>query len=246
MRFDATGPPVDAVLFDLDDTLYAQSQWLDGAWRAVARLGVPGIGERAFLRALRAAAAEGSDRGGIIDCALAALGRKDVPVAPYVEAFRSFRPDALTPYPGVDGCLAALAAQVPLGLVTDGDPAIQAHKLSALGLESRFAVVIYADELGGRRWRKPSAAAFAAALEALAVRAEHAVYVGDRPDKDVAGARAAGMRAVRVLTGEYREQPSDPESWLTVASASEVAALLGPLLRRDLPPNPAFLGGDID
>ena len=222
--------PVGAVLFDLDDTLYEQSQWLDGAWRAVAGVGAPGIDESALLETLRLVAAEGSDRGGIIDRALARLGRADVPVAPFVEAFRRFQPSKLTPYPGVDECLAALAAVVPLGLVTDGDPVLQASKLDALGLAHRFSVVVYSDELGGRAARKPAAAPFAAALTELGVAAHAAVYVGDRPDKDVAGAIAAGMRAVRVLTGEYRGAPNDPEPWLTVGGVAELAAALGPVL----------------
>ncbi len=94
---------------------------------------------------------------------------------------------------------------IKLALVTDGDPPLQAAKLAALGLAGRFAVVVYCDELGGRSARKPATAPFLAALEALGVSASRAVYVGDRPDKDVAGATAAGMRAVRVLTGEDRD-----------------------------------------
>jgi putative hydrolase of the HAD superfamily len=232
------GFPVDAVLFDLDDTLYDQREWLDGAWRTVAQIGVPGIEEERFFDALRSVAAEGSDRGRIIDRALAALDRAAVPVTPYVTAFRNFRPSVLSPYPGVGDCLRELAAAVPLGLVTDGDPSLQASKLHALGMEPCFDVVIYSDELDGRSARKPAAAPFAAALGALGVVAENAVFVGDRPDKDVAGAVAAGMRAIRVLTGEYRGDESDPESWMTLASASEVAGALRPLLRRPLRSRP--------
>ncbi|MBS2540236.1 HAD-IA family hydrolase, partial [Catenulispora sp. NF23] len=66
---------VEAVLCDLDDTLYPQAAWLEGAWRAVAAAGARrGIDEAAFLDALRAEAALGSARGGIIDRALAAVG----------------------------------------------------------------------------------------------------------------------------------------------------------------------------
>ena len=228
------GSPIEAVLFDLDDTLYEQAQWLDGAWRAVARMGPPLIEERALLAALRTVAAEGSDRGRIIDRALAAVGRGDLAVAPFVEAFRRFRPDVLAPYPGVDACLTALGNAVPLGLVTDGDPALQASKLAALGLAHHFQVVVYSDELGGRGMRKPAPAPFLAALEQLGVDPAESVYVGDRPDKDVAGALATGMRAIRVLTGEYRDAPSEPEPWLTVDRVAELAPVLGPLLRSHL------------
>ena len=39
------------------------------------------------------------------------------------------------------------------------------------------------------------------------------------------------MRAVRVLTGEYRGAPNDPEPWLTVGGVAELAAALGPVLQ---------------
>ena len=45
---------------------------------------------------------------------------------------------------------------------------------------------------------KPAAAIFAAALELAGCAASEAVHVGDSPSKDVAGARAAGIRAVLI------------------------------------------------
>src|SRR5207302_2084131 len=35
-RSDPSVDVIEAVLFDLDDTLYPQKQWLDGVWEAVA------------------------------------------------------------------------------------------------------------------------------------------------------------------------------------------------------------------
>ena len=128
-----------AVLFDLDDTLFPQREWLEGAWRAVAdaalRFGVP---REPLVDALAQVAAEGSDRGRIIDRALSVVGHPDVPVAPLVAAFVSYRPMRLRPYDGVAGMLGALRTQVPIGCVTDGNPAIQTGKLQALGLADAF------------------------------------------------------------------------------------------------------------
>ena len=79
-----------AVLFDLDDTLFPQAEYLKGAWRAVAVRGIEwGIPHEAFARELKSVAAEGSDRGRIIDRALARVGRSDVSSAPLVDVFQS-------------------------------------------------------------------------------------------------------------------------------------------------------------
>lgn len=208
---------IAAVTVDLDDTLFDQRAWLDGAWQAVASAGSAfGLEPTTLLAALRRIAAEGSDRGKIIDRALLAVGVPEWELAALVPglvgAFRSHAPTTLPCFPGVAEALADVRRLIPVGCVTDGDPHIQRAKLRALGLRDVFDVVVYSDELG-REHRKPSPVPFRQALSALGVPPEHAVHIGDRPGKDVAGARAAGMRAIRVYTGEYAGQPDDPEPW---------------------------------
>jgi putative hydrolase of the HAD superfamily len=217
---------IRAVLFDLDDTLFEQGSWLAGAWWAVAAAaGKAGADPAAVHRALTAVAAEGSDRGRIIDRALVRAGAPDVPVDPLLAAFRAHRPRLLSAWPGVRDALAELRWELPVGLVTDGDPAIQRAKLAALALTDAFDVVVFSDELG-RSMRKPHPAPFVAALDGLGLPAAAVVHVGDRPDKDVAGARTVGMRAVRVRTGEYAGVPDRPRPWASVADVVEAIGLV--------------------
>jgi len=198
---------VDAVTFDLDDTLFPQSAFLAGAWDEVARA-VPDPIDRSALRAaLTAVAAEGSDRGRIIDRALERIGcRGSVDVAGLVEVFRHHRPVRLDAYPGAAAAVARLRRRVPVGLITDGDVEVQVAKLRALGLTAAFDVVVCSDRFG-RAQRKPSPVPFGAALRALGARPGRSVHVGDRPAKDVVGALRAGMAALRVRTGEYALAP---------------------------------------
>lgn len=222
-----TPAPVTAVCFDLDDTLFPQSAWLAGAWHAVAdRAARDGIDPVALHRALVATAAGGSDRGRIIDRALECIGASDVDTAPLVDAFRTYRPRELEPYPGAEDALRRLTERVPLGLVSDGDPLIQATKLDVLGLSGLFTVIVWSDEWG-RAHRKPDPAPFRRAVDLLGRPASEIVYVGDRPEKDVAGACAAGLRAVRVRTGEWAAQPDDPRGWCSVGSVVDACAWLG-------------------
>lgn len=236
---------VAAVTLDLDDTVFPQAQWLAGAWAVVADRGAGlGLDRDSLLAALRRTAAEGSDRGSIIDRALTAVG---VPPGPYVPdlvaAFAGHAPARLSPYPGAAAALERLAAAVPVVLVTDGDPGIQHGKVSALGLDRIVAHVVVSDELGGRAVRKPHPAAFLRALELLGLPAELVVHVGDRPAKDVAGAQAVGMRAVRVRTGEYAGEPDPAASrpWRSSGDLAGAVALLLPLLSREQDGTPARL-----
>jgi putative hydrolase of the HAD superfamily len=222
---------IRAVLFDLDDTLYDQRAWLAGAWGMVAGTATAyGVPPAELAAALGEIAAEGSDRGRIIDRALERMGWAGVPVEPLVRAFRSHAPGRLSCFPGVPAALAQLRARCPIGLVTDGDPGIQRAKLTALDLGDAFGVIVFSDELG-RQYRKPHPAPFQAALAALGVGPGEALFVGDRPDKDVAGAAAAGMACIRVLTGEYAGLPDAVAPLVRVSGVADAVAHIGALLR---------------
>jgi putative hydrolase of the HAD superfamily len=217
---------IAAVCFDLDDTLYPQADWLRGAWDAVAACAADaGVDEAAMRVALRDIAADGSDQGQIIDRALLHLESAHVPVAPLVDTFRGYRAETLEPFPGVRAGLDRLAALVPLGIVSDGDPAIQRSKLAALGLADAFRVIVWSDE-HGREHRKPDVLPFAVAAELLGAAPGDVVYIGDRPDKDVEGAAAAGMVPIRVRTGEWQHQDDRDEGWASVATCADAMQLV--------------------
>jgi putative hydrolase of the HAD superfamily len=233
--------PVRAVTVDLDDTLFPQAAFLDGAWRTVAAAGASvGVDRDRLLSELQRTCAEGSDRGRIIDRALDRLGAPSQLAPRLVAAFHAHAPGSLPCYPGAADALSRLRAVVPVACVTDGAPAVQRAKLRALGLVDAFDAVVISDELG-RGMRKPHPAPFQRALSALGVAPEFAVHVGDRPDKDVAGANAAGMRAIRVCTGEYRRALARPGAEPMATVPTVVAAL--ELLICSLPAERVSAGG---
>jgi putative hydrolase of the HAD superfamily len=221
---------------DLDDTLYPQADYLASAAAAVgAAAEAAGLDGAAVHAALWHELAAGSDTGGTIDRALLAVGvpAAHVPghVPALVAAFTGHTPPRLTPYPGVDDALRALAATAPLACLTDGHPAIQAAKLAATGLQPLLPVVVVTDALGGRPVRKPHPAGLLAVATRLGVPADRLLVIGDRPGKDVAVAAAVGARAIRVRQGEYAVAPDEPRGWAVADSfpaAAELAlAVLG-------------------
>jgi putative hydrolase of the HAD superfamily len=66
--------------------------------------------------------------------------------------------------------------------------------LARVGMLEQLEVHVFSDEVGAP---KPHPRPFRAALDALGVPAEGALHVGDLRRSDIAGALAAGMRAVR-------------------------------------------------
>jgi putative hydrolase of the HAD superfamily len=217
------------VSVDLDDTLFPQEAWLSGAWAAVAqRASLLGLDGAALLPVLNRVCAEGSDRGGIIDRSLVAIGAEPARyAAALVSAFRAHRPSRLLCYPNAARALRRLAAVLPVVCVTDGNPRLQQGKLAALGLTDLFRAVVVSDQLGGRSVRKPHPAPFLAALDVLGLPPGDVVHIGDRPTKDMAGAAGVGMRSVRVRTGEYAGAPDLPSAppWRTARTFAEAVEL---------------------
>jgi len=87
-------------------------------------------------------------------------------------------------------------AGLKLGVVSNSDGRVE-QALQAAGLRQYFDVVIDSALIGVE---KPDPRIFHAALDALGVAPEEALYVGDLYEVDVLGARAAGLDAV--LLGE--------------------------------------------
>jgi putative hydrolase of the HAD superfamily len=86
------------------------------------------------------------------------------------------------------------AAGKRLGVITNGRAGWQSRKLDDLGLSTFFEVVLISETEGVS---KPDPEIFARALERCGVSSPaDAMYVGDHPDVDVAGAHAAGLVAV--------------------------------------------------
>jgi putative hydrolase of the HAD superfamily len=80
--------------------------------------------------------------------------------------------------------------KIKLGVITNGTTQWQQQKLDSLGITPLFDTVLISEAEG---LRKPNRAIFERALERLSVRAGDAMFVGDNPEADVAGSRTAGL-----------------------------------------------------
>lgn len=96
------------------------------------------------------------------------------------------------------------AAGLRLGVVSNSDGRVE-QALEAAGLREYFDVVIDSALAGVE---KPDPRIFHAALDALGVAPEEALYVGDLYEVDVLGARAAGMDAVLLGKPEPGASPN--------------------------------------
>lgn len=114
-------------------------------------------------------------------------------------AFKAAIARQFPPYDDVIPVLEQLTLHYKLGVVTNGPADLQRAKLRSAGIDRYFQVVVASTEAGVG---KPESRIFLAALEVLGVEAADAVMIGDSFKRDIAGARAAGLRAIWLRRGD--------------------------------------------
>ena len=154
-----TRPTIQAIVFDLDDTLYPEVQFVQSGYRAVAERFADRLGPPEATLADLLAIFDSPDRSRAFN---ALLEHRSLPddaelIKAMVATYRTHAP-ALTLHADAAAVLDRLTGRYPLGLITDGPLATQRAKFDALPLGSRFAAVVFTDELGPGRAKPPGVA----------------------------------------------------------------------------------------
>jgi putative hydrolase of the HAD superfamily len=178
---------VDGVIFDLDDTLYSEKEYVRSGYKAVASLfpEVPNMEKKLWYV---------FERGGrAIDEVLKTEGLLEFKESA-VKEYRSHKP-SINLYAGVDKLLDRLKGMgKKIGIITDGRPEGQRAKLEALHLE--VDEIIVTDELGGIEFRKPNVMAFMHMQQRMGIEFSKMVYIGDNPQKDFLAPLKLGMQCI--------------------------------------------------
>lgn len=220
--------PVDAVLFDVDDTLCEYRRGADELLAAAFEaVGVePYFDVRAYYDAYEDLVDDSRDMDDLRERCFERLSRergRDPSVGVAVaEAYARERDHGnVRPLPGAVDAVERAATDHHVGVVTNGAPAMQRRKLAALGLADAFETTVYA---GYETPAKPAAEPFERALADLGVAADRAVHVGNSLVSDVPGARAAGLRAAWLARNGADVPPDlDPKPDYRLGSMRELA-----------------------
>lgn len=111
-----------------------------------------------------------------------------------------------------------------MGLVSNLSlrPALVREDLDRLGLARFLEATVFSSEIG---FRKPDPRIFQTALERLGSDPADTVFIGDRLQDDISGARAVGMRAVQTRQFRQEENP-DVEPDAVIDHLRELAGVL--------------------
>lgn len=187
---------VRTLVFDLDDTLFAERDYVLSGFAAVdawlrKEKSLDGFGPRAR------AAFERGVRGRIFDDVRAELGELalTVSVSEMVEVYRNHVPALRLPETArelLDWC----RNRYRLALISDGYLAVQERKVEALGLTRWIECIVLSDRWGRESW-KPSERPFREVMARLPGSPESYLYLADNPRKDFIAPKRLGWRTVR-------------------------------------------------
>jgi HAD superfamily hydrolase (TIGR01509 family) len=208
------GRTIDAVVFDMDGTLFDSSTVVPDAYIALVRsLGGPtltreqvveayAVGPPAVLLAHLLGRASSADELAAYHTGLAA-GARGVRV-----------------YAGMSEALAALGRAVPLAVFTGADARAADVLLRESGLSRHFAAVVGGDQVA---LPKPAPHGILLACQRLGITVERAAYVGDAPN-DLEAARRSGALAVGAGWGHQFHDDLDAD--LVLASPRDLLVLV--------------------
>lgn len=183
---------IEAVVFDLDDTLYSEKEYIRSGYRAVAE-SLPQV--KQCFNKLCVALEKGQDA---VETVL-----KDEKI--YTEELRKecyeviskHQPD-IHLYDGVKDLFFELHKQKKsIGIITDGESSIQRTKLKVLGLEAMADEIIITDELAGngevREFRRPNDISFIIMKKRFHTTCRNMAFVGDDKELDFKAPEELGM-----------------------------------------------------
>jgi putative hydrolase of the HAD superfamily len=227
---------IRSVVFDLDGTLFDRATSLDRCLQAqhgrFAKL-LSGVREADFGRRFRELDARGYVRKDqVYQQLVSEYGLPDSTAGILFDDFYAHYHEHAVGFPDLRVTLEQLRSDgLTLGITTNGRTLHQQRTMRALEIESYFDVILISEAEG---FRKPDARIFRRGLARLGLSADEVVFVGDHPEVDVAGARAAGMWSVwrrDVYWGECEDAHA------VIDELSELPALLtaGPWLTANSP-----------
>lgn len=189
---------IKALLFDLDDTLYYEKEYVLGAFKEVAYyLGnkYKRSEEKLFDRMQELLEEVG--RGKIFNI-ICDENNFDEDINHLVYIYRSSKPELKLYYDSKEFLEWSRKQGYKLGIITDGASKVQWNKIKGLDVEGLVDKIIVTDDLGREFW-KPHEKSYLNMMKHFDINKNECIYIGDNPKKDFIGARKLGIKTVRII-----------------------------------------------
>lgn len=229
---------LDAIFFDIDDTLFSTTVFADKARRnavdAMIRAGLR-ADRRDAMRELEDVIAEfSSNYGGHFDKVLDRLGpdshaghNRAVIVAAGVVGYHGTKESDLKVYDDVYSTLRWLSSKdLTRGIISAGITIKQAEKLCRLDVLEFVtpSAIFFTDQVG---FSKPNPKLYRRVLQTLDLKPERCLYVGDNPTHDIDPTNRDGWTTARIRrSGRYAHIDGETEATYEIRDFMELRRIL--------------------
>ncbi|MGG0720046.1 HAD-IA family hydrolase [Robertmurraya massiliosenegalensis] len=187
-----------AYIFDLDDTLYCEHDYVKSGFKAVAtELCSQSNYSFSEVYHMLLDVWKNSGRGQVFDEVCKKINI-ETDISYLVDIYRNHVPK-IQLYEDALKIISTLKEKNKnISIITDGNSHMQWSKIKALRLEEWFDYIVVTGDLG-EEYCKPHELPYKKTIKKLGLRAEQCVYIGDNPNKDFITARKLGMGTVRII-----------------------------------------------
>lgn len=205
---------IKAVVFDLDDTLISEKQYiLSGFNKVSCEISRKyNLDYKKVYRKMNEFFKEDSKSVFNRTLGFFNINYSNAEISELINIYRNHNPK-IEFYDDVIPTINKLKAmKIKLGIITDGYKETQLKKIEALRCRDIFDEIIITDELGREFW-KPNEKAYKLMAKRLKVNFDEMIYVGDNEEKDFKGANNLGIITFKIerREGIYKNMKSEKE-----------------------------------
>lgn len=175
------------IVFDLDDTLYKEVDFVASAYQEIARLIAPAEASHLFQEMWECYLQKRDTFAWLIE-----QYAPNYTISELVEIYRFHTPRLELPKESLDLLTQLKSHAVTLGVITDGREKTQMNKLHALGIVDMFDKIVISEAFGSE---KPCEANYLAVQSAYP-EANFLVYIADNPRKDFVAPNKLGWTTI--------------------------------------------------
>jgi putative hydrolase of the HAD superfamily len=188
---------IKLIIFDLDDTLYYEKEYVLHAFKDVAKyLGNKYNKSTEVLHDRMKKNLEEYGRGKIFNI-ICEENNFNEDITKLIDIYRNCKPK-LNLYNDSIEILKWLKRRCKMGIITDGCAMVQWNKIKGLDIESLVDRIIVTDDMGMEFW-KPDKRSYLDMIEYFNVAKNECIYIGDNPNKDFIGAKELEIKTIRII-----------------------------------------------
>jgi len=204
---------VKVIVFDLDDTLYPEIEFVQSGFAAVSEyfFSLYPKHSKESLYTMMLQELEENGRGKVFDVVLEYLGCKSKKmIRKALSIYRFHTPTLTLPQESLEILEYYSSQNIPLYIVTDGNKIVQNNKIQALDV-APFIKTSFITHRYGKIHAKPSPYCFVKIAQKEGVKYEDIVYIADNINKDFVGIKKLGFRTIRIKQGMFLKTQKSQE-----------------------------------